>query len=41
VLGDHVSMQMSSLDGAQKATDFVLMCEVMAEATYVGHHKKK
>lgn len=30
-----------SLDGANANQDVVLMCEVMAEAAYVGHHKKK
>lgn len=41
ILGDQLSLGISSLDGADKGRDTVLMCEVMAEATYVGHHKKK
>jgi deoxyribodipyrimidine photolyase-related protein len=41
ILGDQLSRNLSSLDGIDKARDIVLMCEVMAEATYVGHHKKK
>lgn len=41
ILGDQLSRSISSLDGADKDHDSVLMCEVMAEATYVGHHKKK
>jgi deoxyribodipyrimidine photolyase-related protein len=41
ILGDQLSTKISSLVRADKAHDVVLMCEVMAEATYVGHHKKK
>lgn len=41
ILGDQLSLNMSSLEGADKKHDMILMCEVMAEATYVGHHKKK
>ncbi|WP_283193536.1 cryptochrome/photolyase family protein [Rhizobium sp. AN80A] len=41
ILGDQLCPQISSLDGANKNQDVVLMCEVMAEAAYVGHHKKK
>ncbi len=41
ILGDQLCPQISSLNGAIKDRDTVLMCEVMAEATYVGHHKKK
>lgn len=41
IFGDQLSPGISSLDGADKGRDTVLMCEVMAEATYVGHHKKK
>ena len=41
VLGDQLSFNLSSLRRADKARDIVLMAEVMAEATYAGHHKKK
>ncbi|WP_432349987.1 cryptochrome/photolyase family protein (plasmid) [Shinella yambaruensis] len=41
ILGDQLTLGISSLDGADKEHDTILMCEVMAEATYVGHHKKK
>lgn len=41
ILGDQLSHTISSLKGADKAADTILMCEVMAEATYVGHHKQK
>ncbi len=41
VLGDQLSPTLSSLSAAHKDRDVVLMAEVMAEARYVGHHKKK
>lgn len=41
ILGDQLSLNITSLDGADKKHDTILMCEVMTEATYVGHHKKK
>ncbi len=41
VLGDQLSPQMSSLAACDPARDLVLMCEVVEEATYVRHHKKK
>ena len=41
ILGDQLSLSVSSLQGYDRATDYVLMCEVDAEATYVRHHKKK
>lgn len=41
ILGDQLSPDISSLAGADKERDTILMCEVMDEATYVGHHKKK
>jgi deoxyribodipyrimidine photolyase-related protein len=40
VLGDQLSEGLSALRDA-RAGDVVLMAEVMAEATYAGHHKKK
>jgi len=41
ILGDQLSEQISSLDGADPQQDIILMCEVTTEATYVKHHKKK
>lgn len=40
VLGDQLSTSLSSLAGYDEG-DLVLMCEVVDEATYVRHHKKK
>ncbi len=41
VLGDQLSMDISSLRSARKTRDVVLIAEVHDEATYVRHHKKK
>jgi deoxyribodipyrimidine photolyase-related protein len=41
LLGDQLSESISSLAGIDVQNDVVLMCEVMQEATYVKHHKKK
>ena len=41
VLGDQLSPAISSLRDADRKRDTVLMVEVMEEATYVRHHKKK
>lgn len=41
ILGDQLSHDISSLEGFDKDKDIVLMCEVMSEATYAKHHKKK
>lgn len=41
ILGDQLCLDISSLEGADRDRDTILMCEVMAEATYVAHHKKK
>ena len=41
VLGDQLSADISSLDGIDAQKDVVLIAEVMAEATYVAHHKQK
>ncbi len=41
ILGDQLSLSLSSLRQGDKFRDVVLMAEVMAEATYAGHHKKK
>ena len=41
VLGDQLSPKLSALKKADKATDIVVMAEVMGEASYVPHHPKK
>jgi deoxyribodipyrimidine photolyase-related protein len=41
ILGDQLSETLASLDGADKQRDTIMLCEVMAEATYVPHHSKK
>ncbi|RZM12517.1 MAG: cryptochrome/photolyase family protein [Sphingomonas sp.] len=41
VLGDQLSFDLSSLDGAAPADTVVLMMEVADETTYVRHHRKK
>jgi deoxyribodipyrimidine photolyase-related protein len=41
ILGDQLSPDISALNGCDLEKDLVLMCEVMDEATYVKHHKKK
>ncbi len=41
VLGDQLTRSLSSLRGLDPARDIVLMVEVVAEATYVRHHKQK
>lgn len=41
ILGDQLSLSLSSLRAGDPATDQVLMVEVQEEATYVRHHKKK
>ncbi len=41
ILGDQLSESLTSLQGVDKKTDVVLLCEVQEEATYVRHHKKK
>lgn len=41
ILGDQLTPSVSSLRAADRETDVVLMAEVVAEATYVRHHKKK
>ncbi|WP_296680785.1 cryptochrome/photolyase family protein [Novosphingobium sp.] len=41
ILGDQLSPELSSLRQGDRMADRVLMAEVMAEATYVAHHKKK
>lgn len=41
ILGDQLSTEISSLKNFDKKKGVVLMCEVMNEAQYVKHHKKK
>jgi deoxyribodipyrimidine photolyase-related protein len=41
ILGDQLSPHISSLRQADKTRDIVLMAEVLDEASYVPHHKKK
>jgi deoxyribodipyrimidine photolyase-related protein len=41
ILGDQLSLSLSSLRQGDKTYDIILMAEVMAEATYARHHKKK
>ncbi|MFP4312875.1 MAG: cryptochrome/photolyase family protein [Alphaproteobacteria bacterium] len=41
ILGDQLSRDISALQDFDPAQDHILMCEVMEEATYVRHHKKK
>lgn len=41
VLGDQLTRSLSALNGLDPARDVVLMVEVMAEASYVRHHKQK
>lgn len=41
VLGDQLSLSISSLKDIDKNRDLILIAEVMSEATYVPHHKKK
>lgn len=41
ILGDQLNDKISSLTDIDANHDVILMCEVMEEATYVKHHKKK
>lgn len=41
ILNDQLSTSISSLNDADKNNDIILMCEILSEATYVKHHKKK
>jgi len=41
ILGDQLSFDISSLEGARKTKDVIVMGELRDEATYVKHHKKK
>jgi len=41
ILGDQLSPDLAALQDADRARDLIVMAEVRAEATYVGHHPKK
>ncbi|HEX8400408.1 MAG TPA: cryptochrome/photolyase family protein [Allosphingosinicella sp.] len=41
ILGDQLSLGLSSLEGADPATAILLMMEVGDETTYVRHHRRK
>jgi deoxyribodipyrimidine photolyase-related protein len=41
ILADQLSSSIATLDDVDMAHDVVMLCEVMEEATYVKHHKKK
>jgi len=41
ILGDQLSLNISSLRDVDLKKDLILMCELKQEATYVKHHKKK
>jgi len=41
LLGDQLSPKISALEGANPATDHILMAEARAETNYVPHHQKK
>lgn len=41
ILGDQLSFDLSSLNGADPASSVILMMEVADETTYVKHHRRK
>ena len=41
ILGDQLSQNITSLKNFSKEQDKILRMEVVSEATYVNHHKKK
>ena len=41
IVGDQLSPNLTSLKQGDRAADVVMLAEVMAEASYVAHHKKK
>ena len=41
ILGDQLTPDISSLKGADKSNDIILLCEVFDETVYVRHHQKK
>lgn len=41
ILADQLSDSVAALRDADRVNDVIMLCEVMEEATYVRHHKKK
>jgi len=41
ILGDQLSLEISSLEKIRKKEDKILMMEVSNEMEYANHHKKK
>lgn len=41
LLGDQLSLEISSLNGVDKKNDIIVMAEVYEESEYVPHHQKK
>ena len=41
ILGDQLNLKISSLKNFDPKEDNILLCEVLEEASYVKHHKKK
>ena len=41
ILGDQLSLEISSLEKIRKNEDKILMMEVSNEIEYVNHHRKK
>ena len=41
ILGDQLNTAISSLSDCNKKRDLILICELLDEASYVRHHKKK
>lgn len=41
IFADQLTIDIATLNAANRDTDVILMVEVMDEARYVGHHKKK
>lgn len=41
ILGDQLTLEISSLQEVNKATDTIFMAEIMEEATYTAHHQQK
>ena len=41
ILGDQLNLKPSSLKNFDPKEDNILLCEVLEEASYVKHHKKK
>ena len=41
IFGDQLNRKISSLSDLRQNEHIILMCEILSEATYVKHHKKK